>query len=73
MVKQFSQLARVGKPMTDGAKINASIDGIYDKHLLVLKKVIWQDLIFSYWDVLTKLHAKELNLVIIQSFGSPFS
>ena len=67
MVAQFSRLANVGELMTNGAKINAFMDGIIDKCYTVLKKMVQQDLNISYQDVLAKLRAEELHMSMVDN------
>ena len=67
MVVQFARLANVREPMTNGAKINALMEGIIDKHYTLLKKMVCQDLNISYQDVLAKLRAEELHMSMVDN------
>ena len=67
MLVQFARLANVGEAMTNGAKINALMDGIIDKHYTVFKKMVKQDLNISYQDVLAKLRAEELHMSMVDN------
>ena len=67
MVAQFARLANVRESMTNGAKIDALMEGIIDKCYTVLKKMVHQDLNISYQDVLAKLRAEELHMSMVDN------